>query len=56
MVAFSETCGASSTVKICSQAARGVAGMNKERIFTVLLAPHVSEKATMVGEQSNAVV
>lgn len=30
--------------------------MNKERIFTVLLAPHVSEKASMAGEQSNAVV
>lgn len=30
--------------------------MNKERIFTVLLAPHVSEKASMAGEKSNAVV
>jgi large subunit ribosomal protein L23 len=30
--------------------------MNKERIFTVLLAPHVSEKASMASEKSNAVV
>lgn len=30
--------------------------MNKERIFKVLLAPHVSEKATNVAEQGNQVV
>jgi len=30
--------------------------MNKERIFKVLLAPHVSEKATVVGERNNQYV
>ena len=30
--------------------------MNKERIFNVLLAPHVSEKATLVADQGNAFV
>lgn len=30
--------------------------MNQERIFKVLLAPHISEKATMIGEQSNQFV
>ena len=27
--------------------------MNEERIFAVILAPHVSEKATLAGELSN---
>lgn len=30
--------------------------MNKERIFQVLLAPHVSEKASVVGEANNQFV
>jgi large subunit ribosomal protein L23 len=30
--------------------------MNKERIFKVLLAPHVTEKASMVGDAGNQVV
>ncbi|MDY0068829.1 MAG: 50S ribosomal protein L23 [Porticoccaceae bacterium] len=30
--------------------------MNKERIFKVLVAPHVSEKATIVAEKGNQVV
>jgi len=30
--------------------------MNKERIFQVLLAPHVSEKATVVAEKGNQFV
>lgn len=30
--------------------------MNQERIYKVLLAPHVSEKATLVNEQSNQFV
>lgn len=27
--------------------------MNLERIYTVILGPHVSEKTTMIGEQAN---
>ena len=27
--------------------------MNEERIYTVILAPHVSEKSTLAGELSN---
>lgn len=30
--------------------------MNTERLLQVLLAPHVSEKATMIGEKHNQVV
>lgn len=30
--------------------------MNQERILNVLLAPHVSEKSTNVGEKNNQVV
>jgi large subunit ribosomal protein L23 len=30
--------------------------MNKERIFKVLVAPHVSEKATIVADKGNQVV
>jgi large subunit ribosomal protein L23 len=30
--------------------------MNQERIMNVLLAPHVSEKATTLGEKQNQVV
>jgi large subunit ribosomal protein L23 len=30
--------------------------MNQERVFKVLLAPHISEKATMVADQSNQYV
>lgn len=30
--------------------------MNQERIFQVLVGPHVSEKAAIVGEQSNQYV
>lgn len=30
--------------------------MNQERIFKVLLGPHVSEKATVVAEENNQVV
>lgn len=30
--------------------------MNRERIFNVLLSPHVSEKASQAGDQGNAVV
>lgn len=30
--------------------------MNQERILKVLVAPHVSEKAAMVGDVANAVV
>lgn len=30
--------------------------MNQERLMTVLLEPHVSEKATMASEQGNQVV
>ena len=30
--------------------------MNEERLASILLAPHVSEKASRVGEQSNQVV
>jgi large subunit ribosomal protein L23 len=30
--------------------------MNQERIFKVLLGPHVSEKSTVVGERWNQVV
>lgn len=30
--------------------------MNQERIFNVLLGPHVSEKTTIVGEEGNQVV
>lgn len=30
--------------------------MNQERLLQVLLAPHVSEKATMIAEQHNQVV
>ncbi len=30
--------------------------MNQERIFKVLLGPHISEKATVVGEEHNQVV
>lgn len=29
--------------------------MNQERIFKVLKAPHVSEKATMIAEQGNQI-
>ena len=27
--------------------------MNEERIYTIILAPHVSEKSTLAGELSN---
>lgn len=30
--------------------------MNQERIFKVLLGPHISEKATVVGEEHNQFV
>src|SRR5690554_5675863 len=30
--------------------------MNRERIFKVLVAPHISEKATIVAEKHNQVV
>jgi large subunit ribosomal protein L23 len=30
--------------------------MNKERIFKVLLAPHITEKASVVGDAGNQVV
>lgn len=30
--------------------------MNQERIMNVLLAPHISEKSTSVGEKNNQVV
>jgi large subunit ribosomal protein L23 len=30
--------------------------MNQERVFKVLLGPHISEKATNVAEQNNQVV
>ncbi|MFK7888352.1 MAG: 50S ribosomal protein L23 [Gammaproteobacteria bacterium] len=30
--------------------------MNRERMMTVLLGPHMSEKSTIVGEASNQVV
>ena len=30
--------------------------MNEERLLQVLLSPHISEKSTLVGEQSNQVV
>tara|TARA_A100001388_G_scaffold95943_1_gene69795 strand:- start:320 stop:616 length:297 start_codon:yes stop_codon:yes gene_type:complete len=30
--------------------------MNQERIFTILIGPHVSEKATIVADQSNQYV
>ncbi len=30
--------------------------MNQERVFKVLLGPHISEKATVVGEEHNQVV
>jgi len=30
--------------------------MNQERIANVLLAPHVSEKSTIVGEKNNQIV
>jgi len=30
--------------------------MNQERIFQVLKGPHISEKATLLGEKSNQVV
>ena len=30
--------------------------MNQERIYKVLLAPHISEKATLVGEADNQFV
>ena len=30
--------------------------MNQERLLKVLLAPHISEKAALAGDQSNAVV
>lgn len=30
--------------------------MNQERIYKVLLGPHISEKATVVGEEHNQVV
>ena len=30
--------------------------MNPERVFKVLLAPHISEKSTMASEQSNQYV
>ena len=30
--------------------------MNEERLLQVLLSPHISEKSTMVGEQSNQVI
>ena len=30
--------------------------MNQERIFTVLLGPHISEKATIVAENASQVV
>jgi large subunit ribosomal protein L23 len=30
--------------------------MNEERLMNALIAPHVSEKATLVGEQHNQVV
>lgn len=30
--------------------------MNQERLLTVLLGPHISEKATMVAEKSNQIV
>jgi large subunit ribosomal protein L23 len=32
------------------------AGLNKERLMQVLLAPHVSEKSTFVGEKNNQYV
>ena len=30
--------------------------MNQERVFKVLLGPHVSEKATIVAEENNQIV
>ena len=30
--------------------------MNQERIFTILIGPHVSEKATVVADQTNQYV
>lgn len=30
--------------------------MNQERLYSILLAPHVSEKATVVGDSANQVV
>ena len=30
--------------------------MNEERLLQVLLSPHISEKSTMVGEESNQVI
>lgn len=30
--------------------------MNQERIFKILLSPHISEKATMVGDKDNQYV
>lgn len=30
--------------------------MNQERMYTILLAPHVSEKSTIVGDEANQVV
>jgi len=30
--------------------------MNQERIYSILLAPHVSEKATILGDSANNVV
>ncbi len=30
--------------------------MNEERLLQVLLSPHISEKSTLVGEESNQVV
>ena len=30
--------------------------MNKERMYTILLAPHVSEKSTIVADDANQVV
>ena len=30
--------------------------MNQERIFTILIGPHVSEKATIVADQNNQYV
>ncbi|MEX0731720.1 MAG: 50S ribosomal protein L23 [Aquisalimonadaceae bacterium] len=30
--------------------------MNQERLYTILLAPHVSEKTTVLGDSTNQVV
>ena len=38
------------------EASRGGAGMNQERLMKVILAPVISEKATLVGETRSQVV